>query len=121
MAAVPYNVFAADQAQSESGYFGRNGEPSFAAKYHDAPDLPATRSSFERFARSVGLAVAEDLPGAGACINQTTETPPGPEPAACGFIGRLKTNGRDREAYVVFYDHRAMAYAVMTHYEYTGP
>lgn len=90
-----------------------------AARYLGAPDLPTSSNGFERFARSVGLIVAEDLPGAGACISQTTERPPGAAPMACSFVGRLRAIDRAREAYVVFYDDRAMAYAVMTRYEYT--
>jgi hypothetical protein len=102
------------------GYFGKGEEPSFAEKYPKAPALPTARATFEKFARSVGLNVAKDLPEPATCINQTTIRPPGPTPAACAYVGKLNDHGRAREAYVVFYDGRSMAYAVVTQYEYTG-
>jgi hypothetical protein len=108
------------------GYFGEGQQPSFAEKHPGAPSLPAPRATFEQFARSVGLVVAGDVPGA-PCIKQVTLRPPGPAPVACASVLNLKSQGNTsgsyvvtNEGYVVFYDGKGMAYAVMNHYEYTG-
>jgi hypothetical protein len=101
------------------GYFGEGQQPSLADKHPGAPILPAPRATFEQFARSVGLVVAEDVPGA-PCLKQVTQRPPGPVPVACALVVNLKRQGNTNEIYVVFYDGKGMAYAVMNHYEYTG-
>lgn len=108
------------------GYFAEGNQPSFAEKHPGAPSLPLPRAAFEQFARSVGLVVAEDVPGA-PCIKQVTQRPPGTIPVACAFLVNLKPQENRRggyvvtnEGYVVFYDGKGMAYAVMPHYEYTG-